>query len=89
MKTYLLLQLDSEGAPFSEIAETLEDLGFRPHQEGYDFEYDWGREATVRDSLLFADRIQSALKGKRVFFRIESTEETPPVAEEEDENRPQ
>jgi hypothetical protein len=75
MKTFLLLQLDSEGSPFSEVAELLEDLGFRPHQQGYDFVYDWPRPATVRDSLLLADRIQSALKGKRVLFRIESTEE--------------
>ncbi|HKS59178.1 MAG TPA: hypothetical protein VJS68_00175 [Thermoplasmata archaeon] len=77
MKTFLLLQLDSEGSPFSEIAEMLEDLGFKPHQEGYDFVYEWSHPATVRDSLLFADRIQSALKGKGVHFRIESTEEEP------------
>ena len=75
MKTYLLLQLHSEGAPFSEVAEILEDLGFRPHQSGYDFVYEWGRGATVRESLEFADRIQAALRGKRVCFRIESTEE--------------
>lgn len=75
MKTYLLLQLDSEGAPFSEVSDVLEDLGFRPHQEGYDFVYEWARAATIRDSLEFADRIQAALRGKRVLFRIESTEE--------------
>jgi hypothetical protein len=75
MKTYLLLQLDSEGAPYSEVAEMLEDLGFRTHQSGYDFVYDWQRDATVRDSLLLADQIQEALRGKRVYFRIESVEE--------------
>jgi hypothetical protein len=75
VKTYLLLQLDSEGAPLSEIAELLENMGFRPHAAGYDFVYDWSREAAVKDSLQFADRIQAALRGKGVYFRIESVEE--------------
>ncbi len=75
MKTYLLLQLDSEGSPLSEVADVLEDIGFRPHQSGYDFVYDWARPASVRESLEFADRVQAALKGKRVYFRIETSEE--------------
>jgi hypothetical protein len=75
LKTYLLLQLDSEGAAFSEVATLLEDLGFQPHQEGYDFFYDWGRTPSVRETLEFADRIQTALRGQRVYFRIESTED--------------
>ncbi|MGD1099527.1 MAG: hypothetical protein ABR888_04195 [Thermoplasmata archaeon] len=74
-KTFLLLQLDSEGAPYSEVATLLEDLGFRPESEGYDFVYDWGRPVTVPESLAFADRIQEALHGSRVRFRIESSEE--------------
>ena len=74
-KTFLLLELDSEGAPYSEVAELLEDLGFRPETEGYDFVYEWGRPVSVSESLDFADRIQEALRGKRVGFRIESSEE--------------
>ncbi|HYA56948.1 MAG TPA: hypothetical protein VEH57_00550 [Thermoplasmata archaeon] len=74
-KTFLLLQLDSEGAPFSEVASLLEDMGFRPESEGYDFVYDWGRPVTVHESLAFADRIQAALRGSRVCFRLESTDE--------------
>ncbi len=74
-KTFLLLQLDSEGAPYSEVATLLEDLGFRAETEGYDFVYDWGRPASVAESLSFADRIQESLRGKRVNFRIESSEE--------------
>lgn len=74
-KTFLLLQLDSEGAPYSEVAEVLEDLGFRAETEGYDFAYDWGRAVAVHESLQFADRIQEALRGKRVKFRIESSED--------------
>ncbi|HEV2316169.1 MAG TPA: hypothetical protein VGV89_01150 [Thermoplasmata archaeon] len=75
MKTYLLVQLDSEGASFSEVAEVLEDMGFRPQQGGYDFVYEWARDASVRESLQFADRVQAALRGKGVFFRVESVEE--------------
>lgn len=75
MRTFLLLQLDSEGAPYSEIADLVEDLGLRPHRDGYDFVYDWKRPTTVREVLEFADRLQEALRGKRVFFRIESSEE--------------
>ncbi len=74
-KTFLLLQLDSEGAPYSEVATLLEDLGFRAETEGYDFVYDWGRPASVAESLSVADRIQESLRGKRVNFRIESSEE--------------
>jgi len=75
VKTYLLLQLDSEGATYSQVADLLDDLGFRPQVEGYDFVYDWGRPATVQESLEFGDRVQAALKGSRVHFRIESTDE--------------
>ncbi|HEV2429119.1 MAG TPA: hypothetical protein VGV64_04640 [Thermoplasmata archaeon] len=76
MKTYLLLHLDSEGARYSELAELLEDLGFQPHADGgYDFVYEWGREATVAESLSFADRVQTALKGQGTYFRVESIEE--------------
>lgn len=75
MKTFLLLNLDSEGATYGEVAELLDDLGFRPQQGGYDFVYDWGRAATVRESLELADRIQAALRGSRVGFRVESSDE--------------
>jgi hypothetical protein len=74
-QTFLLLQLDSEGSPYSKIAEILESLGFRAETEGYDFVYDWGRAATVGETLEFADRIQAALEGSKVRFRIESTED--------------
>jgi hypothetical protein len=74
-KTFLLLQLDSEGSPYSDIADCLEDLGFREETEGYDFVYDWTREVSVQESLEFADRVQLALKGKKVCFRVESAED--------------
>ena len=75
LRSFLLLTLDSEGASYSEVAELLDDLGFHPHAGGYDFVYDWGRPADVRESLGLADRLQEALRGKRVYFRLESSEE--------------
>ncbi len=74
-RTYLLLQLDSEGAPYSEVAEVLQDMGFRPEIQGYDFVYDWGRSVSTAESLELADRLHAALRGKRVGFRIETTDE--------------
>jgi hypothetical protein len=74
-QTFLLVQLSSEGAPFSDVAEVLESLGFRPEGDGYDFVYDWGRSVSVRETLELADRVQAALKGFQVAFRVESTEE--------------
>ncbi len=74
-KTFLLLQLDSEGASYGEVAEILQDMGFRPQIQGYDFVYEWGRGVSVPESLALADRIQAALKGKRVGFRLETSEE--------------
>lgn len=74
-KTFLLLQLDSEGSPYSRIAEILESVGFRPQTEGFGFVYEWGRETPVRETLHLADRVQEALRGSRVSFRIESTDD--------------
>jgi len=73
-QTFLLLQLDSEGSAYSKVAETLESLGFRPETEGYDFVYEWGRTASVAETLAFADKIQTALQGSKVRFRIESSD---------------
>ena len=37
--------------------------------------YDWTREATVEESLAFADRVQAAIQGMKTYFRIESIED--------------
>lgn len=74
-KTFLLLQLDSEGATYAEVADVLQDMGFRRGANGYDFVYDWGRGVSVDESLQFADRVHASLRGKRVGFRVESSDE--------------
>jgi hypothetical protein len=73
VRTFLLLQLDSEGSAYSDVVDLLEDLGFRRQDSGYDFVYEWPRPASVRESLEFGDRVQAALRGQRVYFRLEST----------------
>jgi hypothetical protein len=74
MRTYIKVQLDSEGASFSNIAEVLEDLGFRPVKGEYDFVYNWDKQATIKESIWFADKVQLALKGLGVWFRVETVE---------------
>lgn len=74
MKTFIKVQMDSEGANFTDVAEILEDLGFKPVVGEYDFVYNWDRTATVKDSIWFADRIQMSLKGMGVWFRMETVE---------------
>ncbi|MHB1435016.1 MAG: hypothetical protein ACYCPN_03750 [Thermoplasmata archaeon] len=72
MRTGLLLYLDSEGSPYTQIAEPLEALGFRPSSEGYDFEYDWPAPGSVREALALADRVHEALHDLAVYFRLET-----------------
>jgi hypothetical protein len=73
VRTFLLLQLDSEGGAYSDVLDLLEDLGFQRQDSGYDFVYEWPHPVSVRESLEFGDRVQAALKGQRVYFRLEST----------------
>ncbi len=72
MRTGLLLYLDSEGSSYTEVAEPLEAIGFRPSSEGYDFEYAWPAPGSVRDAVNLADQVHGALKGLAVHFRLET-----------------
>jgi hypothetical protein len=72
MKTYLTIMFDSEGARPSEVAEILYNLGFTAVQGNYDFVYNWGRSANIKDIIWFGDKIHSALKGYRVLFKLET-----------------
>ncbi|EQD58921.1 hypothetical protein B1A_04450 [mine drainage metagenome] len=72
MRTGLLLYLDSEGSSYTEVAEPLEAIGFRPSSEGYDFEYAWPAPGSVREAVALGDRVHEALKGRTVYFRLET-----------------
>jgi hypothetical protein len=73
METYLEILVNSEGSPPSKIKEQLHNLGFKATKGNYDFVYEWNKESTDVDELLwFADKIHSALKGLNVYFKVET-----------------
>jgi hypothetical protein len=73
MKTYLKCFFSSEGSSPSEIKDLLLNMGFEATRGNYDFVYDWGKHSANIDELIwFADKIQTALKGCKVMFSIET-----------------
>ena len=72
MKSYLTVTFHSEGLKPSEVVERLHMLGFKPTHGPYDFEYEWGKNASVKEAIWFADRIHETLKGCNVLFHLET-----------------
>lgn len=72
MKSYLTVTFNSEGVKPSEVVERLHMLGFKPTYGPYDFEYEWGKNAGVKEAIWFADRIHETLKGCQVLFHLET-----------------
>jgi hypothetical protein len=73
MKTYLTIMLNSEGAAPSEIKNQLLNMGFKATKGNYDFVYEWDKENTdVEELVWFADKVHAALKKSKVYFTIES-----------------
>jgi hypothetical protein len=72
LKSYLTITFNSEGVKPSEVVDRLHMLGFKPTYGPYDFMYDWGKHATVKDAIWFSDKIQEALKGCKVLFHLET-----------------
>jgi hypothetical protein len=73
MKTYLKIMFNSEGSKPSEIKNQLLNLGFKVTKGNYDFVYDWNKENTNVDELVwFADKVHTALKNTQVYFMLES-----------------
>lgn len=73
MLSYLTVTFSTEGARPSEVAARLQSLGFEPTTGNYDFLYRWDGDAKVEDALWLADKVQTALRGMRVLFKIETT----------------
>jgi hypothetical protein len=64
---------NSEGSSPSEIKNRLLNMGFKATKGNYDFVYDWGKETSnVDDLVFFADKVHSALKNDKVYFNIET-----------------
>lgn len=60
------------GAKPSEITRKLERLGFKPVKGNYDYEYEWSKNIDINEILETGDRIQDALKGCNVLFKLET-----------------
>lgn len=73
MKTYLKIMFNSEGSSPSDVKEQLLNMGFKATKGNYDFVYEWDKESTDIDELLwFADKVHSTLKKNNVYFTIET-----------------
>jgi len=72
MISYLTVTFSSEGIRPSEIADRLQSVGFKATQGNYDFVYEWDKNARVSDALWLADKVQVALRGANVHFKIET-----------------
>lgn len=72
MRTYLTVMFSSDGDLPSEVVDRLQMIGFKPCTGNYDFVYEWGRNATVEDSIDFADKVHGVLKGMGVLFKLET-----------------
>ena len=48
-------------------------MGFKATKGNYDFVYEWKKDSADLEELIwFADKVHSALKGSKVFFKIET-----------------
>jgi len=72
MRTYLTVMFSSDGDLPSEVVDRLQMIGFKPCTGNYDFVYEWGRNATVEDTIDFADKVHGVLKKMGVLFRLET-----------------
>jgi len=73
MKTYLKIMFNSEGSSPSDVKEQLLNMGFTATRGNYDFVYEWDKESTdIEELLWFADKVHSTLKQNSVYFTIET-----------------
>ncbi len=72
MKSYLKVTFSSEGAKPSEVVDKLFMIGLKATKGNYDFVYEWDKNATVKDTIWFADKIHTALKGTKIHFQMET-----------------
>ncbi len=66
------MMFNTEGGRPSDIVERLQMIGFKPTTGNYDFVYEWDKNATIEDTIYFADKIHGTLKGLGVMFKLET-----------------
>ena len=74
MKTYLTIWFYSEGASPLEVVERLRSLGFKPLRGYHDHVYEWNREVDLIDILELANKVHETLRGLKVFYKLETDE---------------
>ncbi|MCK5024061.1 MAG: hypothetical protein KAR56_00425 [Thermoplasmata archaeon] len=84
MRTYLTVMFSTEGNLPSEIADRLQMIGFKPCTGNYDFVYHWDKNASLEDTIYFADKVHEVLKDMGVMFSTE-TDEMPKLVPEDGE----
>ena len=72
MKTYLVVWFSSSGSKPSDITERLLSMGFRPIEGYYDYVYEWGQNADVKEILKIGDQVQHTLKDSGALFKLET-----------------
>ncbi len=72
MKTYLTVLFSTRGGRPSDVVERLQMIGFKATTGNYYFVYEWDKNATVDDTIYFADKVHETLKGQGVLFRLET-----------------
>ena len=73
IKTYLEIFVNSEGSSPSTIQNQLLNMGFKAAKGNYDFVYQWDKESTeINELIWFADKVHKVLKGHHVMFKIET-----------------
>ena len=64
---------NSEGSKPAEVKDQLLNMGFKVTKGNYDFVYEWDKETTNIDELVwFADKVHATLKNHKVYFNIET-----------------
>ena len=70
METYIDVYLNADGEKPSIIFNKLTEMGLKYHIGKYDFIYDWKRIVSIKEELVFIDRIQEKLKGTGVVLKF-------------------
>ena len=70
MKTYVEILHNADGEKPSIIYEKLMDLGLKPSYGQHDFVYQWKKDVSITEIILFLDRIISRLKGTGAILKF-------------------
>ncbi len=74
-KTYLILYFGTQEKKPTEIAKSLEELGFTTEFGSVDFIYSWGEKPTKEQVLELADKISKVLEGSGAVFNIDTRDD--------------